>query len=151
MARTVAQLPAGPRISDFISFGVLTQAFPRSAVDAVLANTGTASQRERNLPARVVVYYVLALALFMQSSYREVLRCLLEGIEWLRDPGASLRVAGKSGISQARTAGGHGLPGLFHPDEGAAGPSHLGTGEGSRNGSLLGRGGTVNSPSYTLP
>jgi hypothetical protein len=51
----------------------------------------------------VVVYYVLALALYMQSSYREVLRCLLEGVQWLRDPSASVRVAGKSGISQART------------------------------------------------
>ena len=86
MARTVAQLPAGPRISDFISFGVLTRTFPRAAVDAVLAKTGTESQRERDLPARVVVYYVLALAFFMQSSYREVLRCLLEGIEWLHNP-----------------------------------------------------------------
>jgi hypothetical protein len=51
----------------------------------------------------VVVYYVIALALYMQSSYREVLRCLLEGILWLRDPSARVRVAGKSGISQART------------------------------------------------
>jgi hypothetical protein len=50
-----------------------------------------------------VVYYVIALALYMQSSYREVLRCLLEGIQWLRDPSAAIKVAGKSGISQART------------------------------------------------
>jgi Transposase DDE domain/Insertion element 4 transposase N-terminal len=50
-----------------------------------------------------VVYYVIALALYMQSSYREVLRCLLEGVQWLRDPSAGVRVAGKSGISQART------------------------------------------------
>ena len=39
----------------------------------------------------------------MQSSYREVLRCLLEAVQWLRDPSAGMRVAGKSGISQART------------------------------------------------
>ena len=51
----------------------------------------------------MVVYYVIALALYMQSSYREVLRCLLEGVQWLRDPSAGVRVAGKSGISQART------------------------------------------------
>jgi len=31
------------------------------------------------------------------------LRCLLEGIQWLRDPSVNLKVAGKSGISQART------------------------------------------------
>jgi len=50
-----------------------------------------------------VVYYVIALALYMRSSYREVLRCLLEGVQWLLDPSASIKVAGKSGISQARS------------------------------------------------
>jgi hypothetical protein len=39
----------------------------------------------------------------MQSSYREVLRCLLEGVQWLLDPAVTLKVAGNSGISQART------------------------------------------------
>lgn len=39
----------------------------------------------------------------MQSSYREVLRCLLEGVQWLLDPSVRIRVTGKSGISQART------------------------------------------------
>src|SRR5260370_9675325 len=39
----------------------------------------------------------------MRSSYREVLRCLLEGVQWLLDPSAKLKVAGKSGISQARS------------------------------------------------
>jgi len=67
-----------------------------------LAETHKASVRQRDLPAHVVVYYVIALALYMQSSYREVLRCLLEAIQWLRDPPASVKVAGKSGISQAR-------------------------------------------------
>jgi hypothetical protein len=51
----------------------------------------------------VVVYYVIALALYMRSSYREVLRCLLEGVQWLMDPSANVKVAGKSGISQARS------------------------------------------------
>jgi hypothetical protein len=59
--------------------------------------------RQRDLPAHVVVYYVIALALYMQSSYREVLRCLLEGIQWLLEPSAGINVAGNSGISQART------------------------------------------------
>jgi hypothetical protein len=55
------------------------------------------------LPAHVVVYYVIALALYMRSSYREVLRCLLEGVQWLLDPSVAVKVAGKSGISQARS------------------------------------------------
>jgi len=103
MARTLAELPSGTRITDFISLGVLTKTIPLAAIQAVLGNTGKASIRQRELPAHVVVYYVIALALYMQSSYREVLRCLFEGIQWLLGPGAIVKVAGKSGISQART------------------------------------------------
>jgi hypothetical protein len=103
MARTVAELPSGTRITDFISLGVLTKTFPLAAIQASLGGTGRASIRQRDLPAHVVAYYVIALALYMQSSYREVLRCLLEGIRWLLGPGAAVKVTGKSGISQART------------------------------------------------
>lgn len=103
MARTLAALPEGSRITDYISLGVITKTFPLKRVHAVLAASGKASQRERDLPAHVVVYYAIALALYMQSSYREVLRCLLEGVQWLLDPAVTLKVAGNSGISQART------------------------------------------------
>jgi hypothetical protein len=103
VARTIAELPPGARITDYISLGVITKTFPLSVIGPVLLKTGTASVRQRDLPAQVVVYYVIALALYMQSSYREVLRCLLEAVQWLRDPSVVVRVAGKSGISQART------------------------------------------------
>ena len=103
MARTVASLPAGSRITDYISFGVMAKFFPADRVHEVLKQTKRASVRERDLPAQVVVYYVIALALYMRSSYREVLRCLLEGVPWLLDPSAAVKVAGKSGISQARS------------------------------------------------
>ena len=103
MARRIATLPAGSRITDYISLGVIAKFFPVEKVRRVLDKTGRTSIRERDLPAHVVVYYVIALALYMRSSYREVLRCLLEGVQWLLDPSASFKVAGKSGISQART------------------------------------------------
>lgn len=103
MARTVASLPAGSRVTDYISLGVITKFFPLQKVQEVLTETKRASVRERDLPAHVVVYYVIALALYMRSSYREVLRCLLEGVQWLLDPSATVKVAGKSGISQARS------------------------------------------------
>jgi len=103
MARTVAELPAGPRLSDYISLGVLAKTFPRTQIDQILATTGKGSIRQRDLPAHVVVYYVIALAIYMQASYREVLRCLLEGLQWLAGPSCPLKVTGKSGISQART------------------------------------------------
>jgi Insertion element 4 transposase N-terminal/Transposase DDE domain len=103
MARTLASLPAGSRITDYVSLGVVAKTFPLDKIRAVLATTGKESARQRNLPAHVVTYYVIALALYMQSSYREVLRCLLEGIQWLLEPSAAIDVAGNSGISQART------------------------------------------------
>lgn len=103
MSRTVASLPAGSRITDYISLGVVAKTFPLEKIRASLAATEKDSVRQRDLPAHVVVYYVIALALYMQSSYREVLRCLLEGIQWLVEPGAGINVAGNSGISQART------------------------------------------------
>jgi len=103
MARTAAILSTSPRLSDYISVGVLAKTFPPARVNAILAATGKASVRERELPAHVVVYYVMGLALYMQVSYREVLRCLLEGMQWALGPAATIRVTGKSGISQART------------------------------------------------
>jgi len=103
MARTIAGLPKGSRITDYISLGVLTTRLPLAQVKSVLQAGGKESQRERELPAHLVVYYVICLALFMQVSYREVLRCLLEGWAWLRGPGQGVKVTGKSGISQART------------------------------------------------
>jgi len=103
MARTLAELPKGSRITDYISLGVVAKTFPVDTVKSVLEATGRGSRRQRELPAHVVVYYVIALALYMQSSYREVLRCLLEGIQWLLNPTARIKVTGKSGISQART------------------------------------------------
>src|SRR3712207_8311345 len=101
MARAPAGLPAGIRISDHISLGVIARTFPLDQVQQILAETGKGSEGERDLPAHVMVYYAIALALYMTSGTREVLRCLLEGLRWLWGAEA-VRVAGKSGISQAR-------------------------------------------------
>ena len=102
MARVPAGLAAGIRLSDHISLGVIARTFPIEEVRRVLAETGRASERERDLPAHVMVYYAIALGLYASSGTREVLRCLLEGLRWLWGAEA-VRVAGKSGISQART------------------------------------------------
>jgi Insertion element 4 transposase N-terminal/Transposase DDE domain len=102
MARTKAALPAGSRITDYISLGVIASFFPLKKIHEILEQTNRTSIRQRDLPAHVVVYYVIALALYMRSSYREVLRCLLEGVKWLMGPAAAVKVTGDSGISQAR-------------------------------------------------
>ncbi|WP_262266233.1 IS4 family transposase [Microvirga yunnanensis] len=103
MARTAARLPDGTRISDHVTLGVLTTTVPAALIDAVLAETGRQSQRYRRLPARLVVYYVMALALYAQASYGEVLRCLMEGVRWLRLSGTDPALADKSAICRART------------------------------------------------
>jgi hypothetical protein len=89
-------------LADQISLGVLTARFPVEVVDQVLFTTERLSERERELPAHLMVYYAIALALYAEVSTREVLRCVVEGARWL---GARVArtVPTKSGISQART------------------------------------------------
>ncbi len=70
------------RLSDHVALGVLTRTFPPALVDEVLAETGRLERRSRLLPARLVVYYVLAMTLFSQAGYEEVMRNLTEGLAW---------------------------------------------------------------------
>ena len=74
MAGRPAQRPKGTRISDHVSLGVLTKTVPMALIEAVLSETARQSQRQRLLPAGLVVYYVMALALYAQASYGGVLR-----------------------------------------------------------------------------
>jgi hypothetical protein len=102
MARAAAGLPAGIRLSDHVSLGVIAKTFPLDQVRRVLDETGRASERQRDLPAHVMTCYAIALALYAGAGTREVLRCLLEGLRRLWGAEA-VRVAGRSGLSQART------------------------------------------------
>ena len=103
MARTVAALTEGTRVTDYISLGVVTKTFPLERVRAILRETGRESIRQSKLPAHVVFYYVIALALFSQVSYGEVLRCLVEGLGWLGDSSVQrIRCTSRSAISMAR-------------------------------------------------
>jgi hypothetical protein len=101
MGRHAGGGPAEVRVGDQISLGVIAKTFPRERVEQILHNTQTASQRQRDLPAHVVVYDVIAMALSMGESTTEVLRCLLEGLRRLWGA-AAVKVAGKRAISQAR-------------------------------------------------
>ncbi|WSQ16088.1 transposase domain-containing protein [Streptomyces zaomyceticus] len=68
--------------------GILTKVFTPELVDAAVAKHGRVEQRRRLLPARLVVYFVLALCLFARESYEEVMRMLISGIPGSR---ASMR------------------------------------------------------------
>jgi len=63
------------------------------------------------LPADLVVYCVIAWAIFMQKNYEEVLRGVLEGFQWLASSGSRVKIAGHSGILQARNRLGVALDG----------------------------------------
>lgn len=102
MARSAMTMGTGGRIAEHLSIGVLAQIYPWERVSAVLQQTDRASERVRDLPAEVVTYYVMGLGLFMAVSTREVLRVLVEGLQWLGS-GQSVKVASKAAISQART------------------------------------------------
>jgi hypothetical protein len=90
------------RLPDHISIGVLTRVFPPDLVDRVVAEAGRGEQRQRLLPARVVVYYVLALALFAECSYEEVMRQLVEGLAWGSGWERTWEVPSKVAIVKAR-------------------------------------------------
>jgi Insertion element 4 transposase N-terminal len=51
MARTAATLGEEARVSDYISLGVISKAFPEQAIQTALAETGRSSVRKRELPA----------------------------------------------------------------------------------------------------
>ena len=53
--------------------GTLTRLVPRELVDEVVLSLGRKEQRKNKLPARVVVYFVMALALFCGDGYEEVM------------------------------------------------------------------------------
>jgi hypothetical protein len=72
--------------------GELTQIVPFEMVDGVLAETGRMQRRVRDLPSRVVVYLLLAVALFAECSYRQVWARLVAALDGL--PVATPSVAG---------------------------------------------------------
>jgi len=66
--------------------GELTRYLPFDLVDAVLQETGTVQRRLRELPSRVGVYFVLALALYPQCGYLRVWERLVAGLQDLPVP-----------------------------------------------------------------
>jgi hypothetical protein len=90
------------RLTDRIGLGVLTRIVHRDLVDEVLAETGAVERRRRLLPARVVVYFVLAMTLFFDDAYEEVMRKLVQGLRFLRSWNEDWQVPSSSALCQAR-------------------------------------------------
>jgi hypothetical protein len=94
--------PTDERLSDRIAIGLLTRTFTAEAVDAAVAATDRGEVRSRLLPARVVVYYVLAMCLFSGQGYEEVMRLLVGGLEWLGRWRRAWAVPSTAAIAKAR-------------------------------------------------
>lgn len=90
------------RLSDLVSVGVLTRVFPPYVVDEVIEATGRVQQRHRVLPARVMAYFAVAMGLYSEGSYEDVLAQLTDGLSWASGWQESYRLPGKSAIFQAR-------------------------------------------------
>ncbi|GAB1339869.1 IS4 family transposase [Streptomyces sp. E-15] len=90
------------RLSDRIAVGLLTRSFPPELVDRVVAECGRAGQRNRLLPPRVVVYFVLAMCLFSGQGYEETARLLTHGLAWAKRWSGSWQVPTTAAISRAR-------------------------------------------------
>ena len=76
------------RLSDLVSVGVLTRTFPPALVDEVIAEAGRTEQRHRSLPARVMAYFSIGMALHSEGSYEDVLALLTDGLSWASGDGA---------------------------------------------------------------
>lgn len=92
----------GSVLVERIGVGVLTRLVPRELVDEVVLASGRQEKRLRKLPARVVVYFVMALSLFHGESYEEVMRKLVQGLRWSRIWRADWVVPTSGALTQAR-------------------------------------------------
>lgn len=103
--QNVTSICASPRTDRFvehITLGVLMSVLDRDLIDEILIETGRREQRVRLLPARVVVYYVIALGLFFGDAYEEVMRKLVGGLRYMRSWSDNWKVPTTSALSQAR-------------------------------------------------
>ncbi len=90
------------RLSDLVSVGVMTRVFPPELVDEVIADVGRTEQRHRSLPARVMAYFSIGMALYSEGSYEDVLAQLTDGLSWVSGWRESYSPPSKSAIFQAR-------------------------------------------------
>lgn len=91
------------RLSDLVSVGLLTRVFPGDVVDEVIAGCDRTEQRHRSLPARVMAYFSMGLALHSEGSYEDVMALMTDGLSWAGStPSELVKLPSKSAIFQAR-------------------------------------------------
>jgi hypothetical protein len=101
MARFAKTLAQGNHATRHLGFGMLALCFPMRRVQEILLECDKESRRVRDLPAEVIVFYVIALSLFPGVAYQSVLEWLITGLQWLGN--GNFRVSTKGALSRART------------------------------------------------
>ena len=89
-------------MADSVSVGVLEKAFSRALVDEVVEACGRKEQRVRALPARVMAYFCLGLALWSDGSYEDVLGMVSSGLVWAQGGDGPPQMASKVALFKAR-------------------------------------------------
>jgi Insertion element 4 transposase N-terminal/Transposase DDE domain len=89
-------------LTDHIGLGVLSARFNRDLLEEVLNRTGRREKRSRRLPAHVMIRYVIAMGLFFEESYDEVMRRLVGNLRKLGSWIDDWQVPTASAITQAR-------------------------------------------------
>jgi hypothetical protein len=108
-------------LSDDVRLGVLTEWVTADLVDEVLAECGKRDKKPGALPARFMVYYVLALALFQQDSYDDVAENLVGALG-----GMDEAIPNRSSFTRARQRLGAGvIEAVFRRLAGPVAPASL--------------------------
>src|ERR1700739_2405460 len=89
-------------LTDAIGIGTLTRLVPRELGDGVGASRGRRKIRKNKLPARVMVYFVMAMALFYGDAYEEVMRKLAAGLDYIGTWRREWDVPGPGALCHAR-------------------------------------------------
>ena len=87
---------------DAIGIGTLTRLVPRELVDEVVLSAGRKEIRRNKLPARVMVYFVMAMTLFYGDSCEEVMRKLADGLDYMGTWRREWEMPTPSGLCHAR-------------------------------------------------
>jgi Insertion element 4 transposase N-terminal/Transposase DDE domain len=93
---------ASSSLTDAVGIGTLTRLVPRELVDEVVASLGRKELRKNKLPARVMVYFVMAMALFYGDGYEEVMRKLASGLQYMGTWRREWRMPSPGALCQAR-------------------------------------------------
>ena len=83
MSFKLQQIPSESKLCQHLRVQILEQCYPRELVSSLLTSCHAWEQRERKLTQLVIVYDIMALALFRQCNVTEVFAHLSRGLRWL--------------------------------------------------------------------